>query len=96
MSVFYLATDAFDQSWLYVLSAESQYAWVRLLSYIARRGFDDRAPVLTLREASASWGVEQASVEKMLKAAERANALTIGGQFWVYTGIEAVLDPGSE
>lgn len=74
----------FDESpWLFVLSPASQLGWIKLLchikSYSATNG---HCKAIDPMVASRKWGIGEEDVIKMLKAAEKDQALVIENGEW--------------
>jgi len=77
-----LNIDFDDSPWLFVLSAESQLAWVKLLCHVKRDGIGGACKALAPLVAAKKWGVGDESVVKMLQAAVADGALVIEGKEW--------------
>ena len=71
-----------DSPWLFVLSAEAQLAWIKLLCYVKRDGVKGQAKVLQPLVAAKRWGVGEESVVKMLQAAAKDGAIISDGVTW--------------
>jgi len=80
-----LNIDFDDSPWLFVLSAESQLAWIKLLCHMKRDGIGGTCKALAPLVAAKKWGVGDESVVKMLQAAVADGALVIDGKEWTLT-----------
>jgi len=77
-----LNIDFDDSPWLFVLSAESQLAWIKLLCHIKRDGSNGRCKALSPIVAGKKWGVGDEAVTKLLQAAVTDGALSIEDGYW--------------
>lgn len=84
-----LNIDFDDSPWLFVLSAESQLAWIKLLCHMKRDGVGGTCKALAPLVAAKKWGVGDESVVKMLQAAVADGALIVEGKEWTLTNWNA-------
>lgn len=74
----------FDSSeWLFVLSPESQLAWVKMLCYVKEAGTAGKAKRLSHIVAAKRWSLGSESVEKLEQAAITHGAVKIVGDSWL-------------
>lgn len=71
-----------DSPWLFVLSAASQLAWIKLLCHVKRDGSQGRCKALAHVVAAKRWGVGEEDVQKLLQAAVNDGALVIEDGAW--------------
>lgn len=71
-----------SSEWLFVLSPESQLAWVKLLCYVKAEGSTGKAKRLSPIVAAKRWGLGSESVEKIEQAAVSHGALEASDGQW--------------
>lgn len=76
---------AFDESWLFALSAGAQLAWVKMLCTVKRDGVKGKMKAISPLVAARKWGVGEEDVVKMLKAGADDGAIVSDGQTWTIT-----------
>lgn len=71
--------------WLFVLSPESQLAWVKLLCYVKTDGTNGRVKALSPVVAAKRWGIGSESVDKLVNAAVSHGAIVTENGEWCVT-----------
>jgi hypothetical protein len=66
-----------DTEWVMMLGPLGQLAWIKLLCYVKRDGRRGTAYALGPKAAAKKWGVPVRSVEEMLEAATKDEALCV-------------------
>lgn len=80
-----LNVDFDNSEWLFVLSAESQLAWIKLLCHMKRDGARGRCKAMSVAVAAKRWGLGPEHVEKLLQAAQNDGALRVADGEWAVT-----------
>lgn len=85
--------DFDDSPWLFVLSAESQLAWLKLLCHVKRDGSRGECKALSTIVAAKKWGVGEESVAKLLQAAVSDGAMSLEDGLWRVTSWARFQEP---
>jgi hypothetical protein len=91
-----LNIDWDESPWLFVLSAGSQLAWIKLLCRVKTEGRHGTVKALSPEVAAKKWGVGSEDVEKLLRAASEHGAVLIEDGFWTITSWGDYQNPESK